>query len=245
MSISIASVELVASPRPVPRNGSPDSSDFNAFQTEVLADLAEISDFLNESILPILQALPSAAATGLDGAGLYADLSKSDPLFRDNLGNSYTVSEVFSSLAATQAALKQQMTDLAARVLSLQSRLATTQQNDLRASVQALHDSYSSLVTKMSGILGDVALQGSILAKTRKVSVDIQPVSEAGNNVVDVTFDPPFADNTYVVTLALETSGGMSVQNFIKKDNGGGLVVNLLSDATSPSGILNILAQAF
>lgn len=242
--LKISSVELVASPRPVPQNGAPNSQDFNAFQNEVLADLADFADLINESLLPMLETLPETAAQGLDGNTIYADRSKNESLFRDAGGNRYTVSEVLSSQSAIQKDLAQQMTDLSARVLALQTRLATTQQNDLRASVQSLQDSYAYLLARMSGMLGDVATQGIELAKTRKIAININPILVAGNSLVDVTFDPPFVDNTYVVTTALETSGGLTVQNFIKKDAGAGLIVNILADATSPEGVLHILAQA-
>lgn len=237
------SVELVSSPRPVPLNGSPVSADFNLFQTEVLADLAELADFVNESLLPILQGLASTAATGLDGSGLYADRTKDDPLFRDSDGNLETVSGALGALKTQQTSLVQQISDLSARVLSLQTRLSTTSQNDLRATVQSLQNSYTTLYNRISGLLGDVALQGSSLSKIRKMAVDI-PAQAAGSHTIDVLFDPSFADNSFVATLGIETAGGLTISGFTKKAAGAGLEVRILADGTNPTGVLHVLANS-
>lgn len=242
--LTLASVELVASPRPVAKNGATNSSDFNAFQSEVLADLAEIAEFLNEDLLPILQALPSEAADGLDGAALHADRSQDTPLFRDASGTPYTVSQVLTAISGAQSALSLQIAELGGRVLSLQSRLSSTSQNDLRASVQSLQDSYTNVYNKLGAMLGDVSAQAVVLSKIRKAAVQI-PAGPAGTSQIEVVFNPAFADNDYVASVSLETTGGLMVQGFTKNPDGAGLTVSVSADGTEPTGTLHVIAQAF
>lgn len=243
MDLTIDSVELVTSARPVPKHGAPDSSDFNAFQTEVLADLAELADCINESLLPVLRGLPDTAAEGLDGAALLAGRNNTGPLFRDSNGTLLTVADSLTSLFDLQTLAGQSLADLSARVLSLQSRLSSTSQNDLRASVQALQEAYTVLYNRTSQLLADVAAQRTALSKTRLASIDIE-AGPAGTRSVEALFATPFADNNYVVSLAMETQGGLSASGFAKLDNGAGISVQVLSDATLPTGVLHVTAQA-
>lgn len=236
------SVELVTSPRPAPLNGSPSTTDYNLTQKEILADLAELADFANEVLLPILQGLPAAAANGLDGAALYADSAASNPLFRDAQGTLYSVSQVLAALSAAQNALTQQVSDLTARIAALQTRLATTAQNDLRASVQSLSDSYGSLLARTTSLLGDVAGQALQLSKMRRLSLDIPPQTVAGTVLFEALFTPPFADNAYVACVTVEGAGLFTT--YVKKLDGAGLDVAVTADGTSPSGTVHVLACA-
>jgi hypothetical protein len=55
--LNLNTVELTSTLRTAPLNGSPSSSDFNEGQRETLVDLATIVSFINNQILPLVNAL--------------------------------------------------------------------------------------------------------------------------------------------------------------------------------------------
>jgi hypothetical protein len=242
-NLNLSSIELRASTRKVPFGGAPASQDWNAFQEEVLSDLAEIATLINDDLLPALNALPAAAAGGLDGMAIYADRNSDSPLLRDAQGTPYTLTEVIAKVAAAQDTLASQVAEVQARILVLQKRLATTNQSDLRSSVQSLQNSVASLSGKLADMLGDVATYGARLAGMRRLVLDIGPLV-TGNTDLDVVFAPAMSSDNYAVSLAVEGTSSISVVSFVKKENGAGLTVTLLADASSPSGKLHVTAQS-
>lgn len=239
--LNLSSVELVASPRIVPLNGAPKSADFNAFQKEALKDLSDLATFINEGLLPILNVLPVSAAAGLDGAALYANRSSDNPLFRDAQGNVYTVAEVLSKVSGAQDALAQQLAEVQARIRALQTRLATTTQNDLRASVQSIQDATLTVSRQLTEVLGDVVTQGARLSGMRRMVVDLE-AHFAGTYELDVVFAQALPNNDYAVALTVE-GAGITIASFVKQADGAGLTVSLVYDGTEPTGKLHVLAQ--
>src|ERR1017187_4197511 len=64
-TLNIASIELVSTQRVAPLNGAPSSADHNDSAREVLTDMASISEFLNGTVLPLLNCLPARWQLGL------------------------------------------------------------------------------------------------------------------------------------------------------------------------------------
>jgi len=256
-SLSLPSVELTTVIAKVPQSGSPSSSDFNAFQEQVLNDLANIVNLVNEQVLPVLNALPASASTGLDGSNIYASKSVNTPLFQDQNGNLYKVSDVLSLLSNAQQVLNSSMASLSAQVTALQTRLATTNQNNLQNSVQALQGAISSIQGSLNTMAANVSAANLAVANFRGVSIPFTSLP-SGINTLNVIFTPAFANNNYTPTFSVEipvdadstTYGGAGtgldaviVGTFVKLPNGQGLTVNVTVDATAPTGVLHVMAR--
>jgi len=113
-------LELTTTLRKAPRNGAPISQDYNDSCQEVLVDLSSITSFLNDSLLPILNALPETAAAGLEGKTLLADSADQGPLFRDGQTNQpLTVADCVRQLRAMIAGLETDVNDLTVEVSTL------------------------------------------------------------------------------------------------------------------------------
>lgn len=156
--MQIESIQLITTPRPVAWCGAPSSQDYNDSMREILSDLASLADFCNSVLVPLLSGLPEQpedSIQGLDGRNVYSDPSRSDPLFFDQAnGKPMTVA---SSLAALQSQIRsvlQAVEDLTARVVTLQSRLATSNQADLTRWIATLQDRIASLETRITTLEG-------------------------------------------------------------------------------------------
>ena len=152
--LSIPTIELASTLRTVPQNGSPSSSDYNDTAREFLTDLATIVETINDTLLPILNVLPAAAASGLYGSSLQASSDTTNPLFYSaSEQRSLMVSEVLIGLNAAVAALQTTVTNLNARIVQLSTMLATTNQTDMLATVQALSDQYRQLQITVNNLV--------------------------------------------------------------------------------------------
>jgi hypothetical protein len=242
-NLDIPSLELTSSARPVPANGSPGSLDFNAFQNGVVADLANIAELLNEQVLPVLAGLASQATDGVDGTSIWGNqkASSSDHIFRDSSGNPYSLSDLISRLYAAQGSLAQAGNDLSAQLLAVQTRLATTQQNDLRASVQSLQDSINIILPQLTSALATIATQGAAIAKRRTVLLPVS-TSDSAPHQVTVTFNPAFPDGNFLAEVSVESADGLILTSW-KKMPDYTLQVTVQSGAGGASGNLHVLAQ--
>ena len=152
--LSIPTIELASTLRTVPQNGAPSSSDYNDTAREFLTDLATIVETINDTLLPILNVLPAAAASGLYGSSLQASSDTTNPLFYSaSEQRSLMVSEVLIGLNAAVAALQTTVTNLNARIVQLSTMLATTNQTDMLATVQALSDQYRQLQITVNNLV--------------------------------------------------------------------------------------------
>ena len=242
--LALPTVELTTTLTTVPKNGAPSSNDFNSFQQQVLADLAEITTLLNEQILPVLNALPSAAAEGLDGSGLYAGRNIDTSVFHDANGNLYLVSDVISTLYNSQQALAAATDNVSAQVLALQTRLATTNQSSLQASMQNLQTIVAAVQSSLSSMAASLSSATIAASNQRGTSIPLTTLA-VGTTPITVTLNPAYADNNYTAMVSVESAdGAISLQNFHKQAGGVGLIVNVLADSTSPSGTLHIFTRA-
>ena len=97
-TIQLENVDLTSMMRAAAKNGAPSTQDYNESMRDFLADLSSIVDFLNQSVTPILNTLPSDAAKGLTGATVFANVDSTDPIFYNKAKNvPFTVTEVLQN----------------------------------------------------------------------------------------------------------------------------------------------------
>ena len=155
-TLNIASIELVSTQRVAPLNGSPSSADYNDSAREVLTDLASLSEFINGTVIPLLNCLPATDPLVLDGSAVYASAAATDdPLFFDATAQQpLTISSVFTKLSQIVASVQTQMTNVSAQVLALQTRLATTNQNDIATALQGLAATIAAVAARVTALGG-------------------------------------------------------------------------------------------
>ena len=155
-TLNIASIELVSTQRVAPLNGSPSSADYNDSAREVLTDLASLSEFINGTVIPLLNCLPATDPLVLDGSAVYASAAATDdPLFFDATARQpLTIASVFTKLSQIVASVQTQMTNVSAQVLALQTRLATTNQNDIATALQGLAATIAAVAARVTALGG-------------------------------------------------------------------------------------------
>jgi len=155
-TLNIASIELVSTQRVAPLNGSPSSADYNDSAREVLTDLASLSEFINGTVIPLLNCLPATDPLVLDGSAVYASAAVTDdPLFFDATAQQpLTIASVFTKLSQIVASVQTQMTNVSAQVLALQTRLATTNQNDIATALQGLATTIAAVAARVTALGG-------------------------------------------------------------------------------------------
>jgi hypothetical protein len=151
-TVNLDTIELESTLRPMGANGAPDSQDYNDSMTEILTDLASITEYINDSLRPLLNGLPAAAAlptndpVGIEGRTIYADSSDSTSLFFDaNTSLALSVADSLRLLNGMVTAIQSQINDIGLRVTGLATQLSTTNQNDIARSIQALSTSLGNL----------------------------------------------------------------------------------------------------
>ena len=155
-TLGIESIELVTTQRVAPLNGAPSSADYNDSMREMLTDLASISELINGTLLPLLNCLPATSPLLLDGSAIYA--STSDPtnlLFYDSTSEQpLSIADVITRINQMVTASQAQVVDLSAQVLALQTRLATTNQNDVARAIQGFANALNAISTRVTNLGG-------------------------------------------------------------------------------------------
>jgi hypothetical protein len=88
----------------------------------------------------------------LDGDGIYASHEASELFVNSTDKSQLTVSEVLTRVNATVISLSSAVEDLSARVLSLQTRLATTNQNDVAKAIQGFADTLAVVTQRVAAL---------------------------------------------------------------------------------------------
>jgi hypothetical protein len=150
--LNLSSVELTSTLRTAPLNGPTSSSDYNSSQRENLVDLATLADFINNILLPLLNALPAGALlpiatpVGIEGRTIWTDTSDKSSLFFDTLSSvPLTLADTIRVLNGIVSIMQQQLIDQGIEVASLQARLASTNQNDISLALQNITSSLNQL----------------------------------------------------------------------------------------------------
>jgi hypothetical protein len=160
-TLNIPTVELVSTLRAAPENGQTNSSDYNDSWTESLADLASLSGFINDVLIPMLdglslsiQPLNTTAPNGIEGRYIFSDTSDTtDQVFFDSLNN--TSLDIASSLRVLEGiitTLQSGVTALNVEVTAIQSQLASINQNDILQLLQNITASTVNLTTNVTNL---------------------------------------------------------------------------------------------
>ena len=155
--LNLSTVELTSTLITAPLNGAPSSADYNDSQRANLVDLSTIVSFINNQILPLINALPAGALlptnspVGIQGATIWTNTGDQGQLFFDSLSSTpLTIYESFNILNGILTTNSQQLIDLGVEVASLQSLLASTNQNEISLALQNLSSSLSQLTVTQS-----------------------------------------------------------------------------------------------
>jgi hypothetical protein len=156
-TLNIPTTQLVSTVITVPLKGSPSSRDYNDTNTQNLLDHAAMINTINDSILPVLNTLPSSAASGLLGATLYTDTSSQGPLTYNSSTNSYlTVSQTLTYLSGLINTVQTNLVNINTQVGIINSKLSATNQNDISIALQSFQTNIQAQETQI------VALQEAV-----------------------------------------------------------------------------------
>lgn len=251
--LNLSTVELTSTLRTAPLNGSPASSDYNASQRENLVDLASISAFINNTLLPLINALPagallpSQAPVGIEGRTIWTDTSDQSTLFFDSLSSTpLSIADTIRVLSGIVTVMSQQLTDQGVEVASLQARLASTNQNDIALALQNLSSALNQVTVNQQVQNTQITeIQGTKVVAVRSSST---LVSAGTIENVTLTFPTAFLDNFYTVTVSLELASGtadglVDTAGFVKNGVGVGVTVGVINnDINDRSVIIHIQA---
>lgn len=249
-TLNLNTVELVSSLYTAPRNGAPSSSDYNDFQKEVLADLVSLSSFINDTLLPMVNALPEGAMlpaespVGIEGRTVYSDTSDQNSLFYDSLaGQPLTLADSLRLVNGMLTTFKTRLEDMGIEVAALQTRLAADSRNDLALALENLTNSINQAVAAQSVQAQRLSDVEGELANTRKIRIATGSMA-AGDNTVVITWSVPFSDNNYTVQLAMEDGDWfLSILGFAYQNSGVGINVRVHnSDSSSRTGVIHAYA---
>ena len=159
VTLNLNTVELETTLRPFAENGAPASNDYNDQMMEILTDLASITEYLNDTIRPILSALPASAAlplqtpVGIEARTIFTDTSNQTPLYYDVTSNTaLTIAQTIALLNGMIQGATTQIADLVLQVTTLSSQLSVSNQNLLLQSISSLTSSLSSLQAQVDAI---------------------------------------------------------------------------------------------
>lgn len=252
-NLNLNTVELTSTLRTAPLNGSPSSSDFNSGQRETLVDLAAITGFINNTLLPLLNALPAGALlpsndpVGIEGREIWTDTSDQSTLFFDSLSSvPLTIADSLRVLSGIVTTMRQQLIDQGVEVASLQARLASTNQNDIALALQNL----SSALNQVSVNQSIQNTQITQILNSQVVAIrSIQTTINAGTSQnISIVFPTAYNDNFYTVTVGLELATGsadglVDTAGFVKDGVGAGVTVAVINnDIVNRDVILHVQA---
>jgi|SRR5208337_2216990 len=251
--LNLSTVELTSTLRTAPLNGSPSSSDYNSSQRENLVDLATLTDFINNTLLPLINALPagallpSIAPVGIEGRTIWTDTSDQSTLFFDSLSSlPLSIADTIRVINGIVTVNAQQLTDIGVEVASLQARLASTNQNDIALALQNLTSALNQVTVNQQIQNTQITqIQGTKIVSIRSVSTLIPSGSTAP---VSLVFATAYADNAYTVSVSVECVGGdnglVSAGSFQKDGVGTGITVSISNyDVSDHNVIVHLLAS--
>lgn len=193
--LNLSTVELVTTLRTAALNGSPSSSDYNESQREILVDLAALAGFINNTLLALVNSLPStallpvAAPVGIEGRTIWSDTSDQGPIFFDSLSNvPLTLADSLRIINGILSNNSQVLIDLGVEVASLQARLSSTNQNDIALALQNLSAALNSLVVGQTDSTGNIsALQIRVTSLETGVATLDDSITTIGNEIPPLT----------------------------------------------------------
>lgn len=251
--LNLNTVVLTSTLRTAPLNGSPSSSDYNSSQRENLVDLATLSSFVNNTLLPLINALPADALlptilpVGIEGRTIWADTSDVSNLFFDSLTSTpLTIADALRVLNGMLTTMSQQLIDQGIEVASLQARLASTNQNDIALALQNLSQSLNQITVNQQ--VQNTILNELLLAKVVTFRSPLTIIGPGATSPVTCNFTIPYNDDFYTATVSVEVPAGSEglifAGGYQKISPGIGLTVSVTNnDADIVSVIVHILAS--
>src|SRR5271170_359851 len=156
-TLNLSTVELVSTLRAAPENGATSSQDYNDSWTESLADLASLSGFINDILIPMLNGLdstiqptPNATPSGLEGRFIFGDTTDTTALFFDQLSDeSLTIADSLRVVNGIVTAVQTMVTNLNVEIIAIQTQLSSTNQNDIAQVLQNFSAALQSLTAQV------------------------------------------------------------------------------------------------
>ena len=252
-NLNLSTVELTSTLLTAPLNGAPSSSDYNESQRNTLVDLTAVVDFINNELLPLVNALPAGALlptidpVGIEGRTINTSTADQSALFFDSLSSTpLTIYQSLQLLNGIITTMNQQLIDQGVEVASLQAQLSSTNQNDVALALQNLSASLNQLTVNQQ--IQNTQITEIIGAKI--VTVRSSPTSCSSGTTTNITVDFPTAynDDFYTANVSLEVPDGanglVATGGFQKISPGIGLVVSVVNyDAAAHNVIVHVMAS--
>jgi len=159
--LNLETIELVSTLRTAPLNGSPSSQDYNDCEREQLTDLAAVVSFLNDTVRVLLNSLPNTAMlpisdpVGVEGRTIYCDTSDTSSLFFSN-GSPLSIADSLRVLNGMLQTFKTTLSNQTVQLAALQSRLATTNQNDVSAVLNNFSGQITSILNTIQNLEAEI-----------------------------------------------------------------------------------------
>jgi uncharacterized protein YukE len=241
-TLPLTPLALVSTQRTVPSNGSPSSQDYNDDQNDGLIDLTSLVSFINGTLIPLLQVLPSlATAAGLEGRAINTDSTNLTALcFNALTSTPLTIAQSLNYLQNLQTNLQSQITGLSTQVAVLSSQLSSTNQNDISLALQ----NFQSVLNTTTATLN--ALQTSVNNNAATTAQVVTPsIAASGSANVVVDWATAFTGNNYTVALSVEdASGFLMIESWSYNTGGVGLTVKVSNTdpAAAHTGTIHAIA---
>ena len=240
-TLPLSTVNLVSVQSAVPYRGSPTSQDYNDNQNNTLIDLASLTSFLNDTVVPLLEVLPlEAAVAGLEGRVINTDSTNLTPLCCDTLTSTpLTISQSLQYLQNTLLGMQGNLTGLSTQVSVLASQLASTNQNDIALTLQ----NYQNTLNQMNAALLAIQISGVIAPTTAQMITGA--VAPGGEESFDVNWTRSHSDNTYTAVCSIEdTTGFLGIESWAYLPSGAGITVRVSNaDTVAPhSGTIHAIS---
>ena len=236
-NLDLQSVELVSVLHTAPANGAPSSADYYDGELEKITDLATLVSFINNVLLPMFNALPPQAATGLEGTSIYSDIAAQDALVYDSLtGQPLTVTESMRVLNGRLQTMQTTVIYLSQQVSSLQARLSASGQDDISLALQGITSTLAAQAAQIINLSNTISGLQVVSTSVLDAKVQTPMIGPGALETVIVNWSIAFPDNNYVVIYGMEDiSGSLTITGFSYLDNGVGLRVNVLNTDTTGS----------
>lgn len=246
-TLNIPTVELVSTLRAVAENGPLVSQDYNDSQAEALADLASLSGFINDFLIPMLDGLSAAiqpsqqnAPGPLEGRFIFSDSTDLSTLFFDQLSNApNTIADSFRILQGIVNSTTAAIQNINVEITAIQTQLSSTNQNDIAQALQNFAASLQSLTEQTNANTSQ--LQATIVDfKTDSTTNPVQNILNllSGNNIL-LTNLPSSGDVRFDSTFVTKTNGVLN-SNQAKLDLTAGANVTL----SEVGGVVTISATS-
>lgn len=246
--LDLSSVELVSTLHTAPANGAPSSSDYYDGELEKVTDLTTLAAFINNTLLPIFNALPELASAGLLGTSIYSDVANQDALVFDSVtGDPLTVTDSMRVLYGQIQTMSTTLTNMAQQVAGLQARLSASSQNDISLALQSMTNTLAQNASQIQSLTTSISVMQLLVGAEADVNVATPSIAGNATSAVTITWPAAFADNTYSVSYSLEdASGFLSIHGFTYEASGVGIIVTVKNSDTTVAhtGTIHAIARA-